>query len=361
MRVLHLPTNIASQISMMVRAQRVIGLDARGLVINNQIIQTGTGVRNFNTVAPRGHPVCARIRSFQRWAAVASAIAWADVVHWHFDARTLRADLDLKLAATLGKARIVQFWGSDIRIPEIAVRDNPYLARLLTEHPDDYLISYHRSRGVQERFARYGFACVVPGPELRAYVQPDLFPSPYRAEAVLDLAEFTPRYPDPAQRKPVVVHTPSNLSVKGTACVLAAVEQLKAEHNFEFRLIHNVPRAEALALTQDCDIMLDQFVIGSFGTAALEAMALGKPAVCYLTPSVAAALPTDAPYINANQENLAQVLGELLADGERRHEIGRRSRAYVEQHHDATVIARQLLAIYHELLAKKQGMRRGNR
>ena len=311
-------------------------------------------MRTFDTSSLTRYPVRRKLATLYRWAAIATAIRWADVVHWHFDGQTMPAELDLRLAARLRKGRIVEFWGSDIRIPEIAVVDNPYLARLLAAPDADYNISYRRSRGNQERFARHGFACLAPGPEMPAYVQCDLFPSYYHAEAALNLEEFEPSYPDPAQRRPIVVHAPSNLAVKGTAAVLAAVEQLKGRCAFEFRLVHDVPRAQALAMMRDADVMLDQFVIGSFGSAALEAMALGKPAVCYLTPSVVANLPPGAPFVNAGQDDLVEVLAGLLGDGDRRHTIGCQSREYVEQHHDAQAVARRLAAVYEELMERQR-------
>jgi hypothetical protein len=368
MRVLHLPTNDASQISIMARAQRAIGLDAQGLVIDPHIMQTSEGIRFIPPIAPNMSWARRRWLALRRLADLASAVRRADVVHWHSNTRLAFRDLDLKIVAALDKARIVEFWGSDIRIPEIATRDNPYLAGLLSGSeldPDgkvpSYLISYSRSRDSQERFARHGFACLAPGPELPDYVQADLFPSPYRAEAVLNLEEFVPSVPDPGRSRPVVAHMPSRLAIKGTSAVLAAVEQLKTRFDFEFRQVHNVPHAEALEIVRDCDILLDQFIIGSFGTAALEAMALGKPAVCYLKPSVMANLPPDAPYVNANPDNLAEVLGCLLAEGARRQEIGRRSRAYVEKHHDAITVARQLAGVYSELLSNRHGKPGGAR
>lgn len=84
-------------------------------------------------------------------------------------------------------------------------------------------------------------------------------------------------------------------------------------------------------------------------------MALGKPAVCYIKPSLVPRYPQDCPIVNANQDNLAEVLGSLLDDGQRRHDIGRRSRAYVEKYHDAHSIARELVGIYEQLLRKTRG------
>ncbi len=66
---------------------------------------------------------------------------------------------------------------------------------------------------------------------------------------------------------------------KGTPSVLHAIEQLQKRYNFDFKLIHGVPHAKAVAMVRDCDVMLDQFVVGGFGVASLEAMAMGKPVI----------------------------------------------------------------------------------
>jgi len=245
----------------------------------------------------------------------------------------------------------VQFWGSDIRIPEIASTDNPYSAHMYKLAKDSYSLgSRKRSIRAQSMFARYGFECIIPSPELLPYVQQDLFPLVFRTEAGLILSEFHPKYPDTEQRRPVVAHMPSKPMVKGTQSVLHAIERLKIRYDFEFKLIHNVGHSEALAIVQDCDILLDQFVIGTIGLASLEAMAMGKPVLCYIKPSLVDKFPSDLPIVNANQENLAEVLEALLEDGQRRNRIGRLSRAYVEEYHDAHQLVRGLKTIYQKLL-----------
>ena len=106
---------------------------------------------------------------------------------------------------------------------------------------------------------------------------------------------------------------------------------------------------------------MDQVVGGSHGLATLEAMAFGKPVVCYIKPSLVPKFPPELPIVNANQDNLAEVLAGLLADGARRQRIGRQSRAYVEKYHDAHDVARRLVTIYEELLAKSRRGRNGAR
>ena len=352
MKVLHLPSNNSSQTSATIRALRDIGVDARGLVIAGHPIHDSRGLEVLPDVAAPMKSLTGVLRRIPIWRSVLAAIKWADVVHWHFSSRVIPKNVDLMYTKFLNKARIVEFCGSDIRIPEIASADNSYIARMYKEHPEPWMSDNH-SRQVQLRFAKFGFECLFRHIELESYIQKDLFPKPYRTEARLILSEFEQSYPDPCKKRPLIVHAPSKKWVKGTDAVLRAVEELRTKYEFDFQLIHSVERPKALEIIRNCDIMLDQFVIGEHGVAAIEAMAFGKPTICYIKPSLVQKFP-DLPIVNANQENLAEVISSLLKDGQRRYEIGRLSRTYVEKYHDAHKIARKLVAMYEELLAKVQ-------
>lgn len=363
MRVLHLPTNIASQISVTVRALRDVGVDARGILWGNAPTANAAGIATFGSCSRRRHPLRGLLLTLAWYRTLRNAMRWADVIHWHFGLCTLPFQADIRYAAKLEKPRIVEFWGSDVRDPPIASADNPYQRRFYEQCPPSVLDAITRSaRKAQERFSRLGFACLISGPELKAYVDSRRFTGSYFVRQRMFLSEFEPQYADPNAPRPLVVHAPSHKGKKGTDCVLRVIEQLRRTHVFEFQLLHGVERSEALRIVRRCDVFLDQFVVGDHGLATLEAMAFGKPAVCYIKPSLVPEYPPDCPIVNANQDNLAQVVEGLLVDGQRRHEIGRRSRAYVEQHHDAHQIARQLIKIYEELIEKNRDRRhRGDR
>ena len=120
MKVLHLPRNTASQTSVMVRALRDIGVDARGLVLGRSRYHDARGLELFPSFAP-GRAALLRVRRATKWSwALGKAISWADVVHWRWGVPSLPFDLDLRYVALLGKARLIDFCGSDVRIPEIA-------------------------------------------------------------------------------------------------------------------------------------------------------------------------------------------------------------------------------------------------
>ena len=350
MKILHLPTNIASQISCSVRALRSIGVDARGLARTSADIQDHHGIEVAEP-NDKPNPLSKLARSISWRLKLLRAMAWADVVHWHWGNSTCKG-FDLRLAARLGRPRLVEFWGDDIRLPEIASRDNPYIAGMYGAHPE---LMPEWTPAAQAVFSGHGFECLIPGHELGDYVDRRHFPTHHQTMARLLLEEYKPSPPSPTRRRPLVVHAPSNKLRKGTEAVLAHVQRLARDHEFDFRLIHNMPRREAMRTVSECDIFLDQFTIGAEGLASLEAMAWGKPVVCYIKPAWLSRYPADLPIVVADQSTLGQALADLLIDGQRRHDLGIRGRHYVETHHDARRIASHLASIYQDMLRRHAG------
>lgn len=347
MRILHLPNNIASQISVTVRALRDLGLEGRGVVFKNASVQNVAGIENFQP-PPQHSPLMRPWLTLKWWATVRAAIHWADVVHWYFHWSVL-GGWDVQLAQLLRKKLVVEFWGSDIRIPEIESADNPYYAQILHQYEYSRLEGLSTSRRRQTRFARAGAAVIVADASLASYLQRDLFPQNYMVPQRVYLSDYVPAFPDPANSRPLLIHSPTAPITKGTAVVKAAITALTPACTFEFTLVQNIPHAQAKALLQTCDVFIDQFVLGSYGLAALEAMAYGKPVIAYIKPSMLSQYPPDLPIVNATQETLPDVLSELIQNGKLRRELGERGRAYVEKYHDAHKLAQQLVEVYRGL------------
>ena len=349
MKVIHLPVNISSQISTTVRALRALGVDARGLARNFSTIQDHAGIE---TVDWFGNPnPLARLWRGIRWRwKLVRGLAWADVVHWHWGDTTWK-ELDLLVAAQLGKPRLVEFWGDDLREPRLASRDNPFLARMYQQHPD---LANQRSQAAQDMFHRHGFLALIPGYELADYLDASVFSAYYQTRQRIQLEDYAPQFPSALNLCPVLVHAPSDKARKGTEAVLAAVKTLQKTHSFEFKLIHEMPRKQALETIAGADLFLDQFTIGAEGLAALEAMALGKPVVCFIKESLRPRYPQDCPIVVATQDTMIATIAPLLDNGARRNELGVQSRKYVEAYHDARKLAAELAEIYEHLSAKPQ-------
>jgi hypothetical protein len=56
--------------------------------------------------------------------------------------------------------------------------------------------------------------------------------------------------------------------------------------------------------------------------------------------------------VRTSRETLTEDLAALLGDTARRRALGEAGRAWVEREHEAHVVARQVLALYHEIGAK---------
>ena len=84
--------------------------------------------------------------------------------------------------------------------------------------------------------------------------------------------------------------------------------------------------------------------------ASLEAMAFGKPVICYIKPAVAALYPADNPIINATPDELEAAIANLLDHPALRLEYGKKGRAFVEQHYQPEQIAGELVDIYQQVI-----------
>ena len=81
--------------------------------------------------------------------------------------------------------------------------------------------------------------------------------------------------------------------------------------------------------------------------ATMEAMAFGKPVMCYIMPRVfEGGLSEECPIVNTNPDNLKEQLIKLITNPQLRHNIGIKSRAFAEKFHDVNKISGQLLEIY---------------
>lgn len=355
MKVLQLPVNIASQMQIFVKALQAAGVQARGLLGEKpSAINSSERLEvcyQAISDAPRFTPTWFRDRISGTVAAL-DAIRWADVVHYHFGTSSaLPAFRDVVWARWLNRLRLINFWGSDIRINEIECLNNPYYERVYPFVDRWAAAKREDSERIQRFWSDQGFHCVIGSESMIAHIDRRSFPEYHLIRCAIDIEEFVPSYPDPEKHCPVLAHTPSDQLVKGTPAVLKAVEELRRRGcKFEFQLIQ-APRAQALEMLRETDIFIDQLVLGGYGMSAIEAMAFGKPTVCYINPSIP--YPKDLPIVNATMDNLADHLQQLIADGERRQELGRLGRVFAERYHAAGLAAGNLKALYTQLLSKR--------
>lgn len=347
--ILFAPSNTASMPDITLQAlNRRSDINAKGISLGSTMYWSfGENWKIIELSSLRKHPF-KRIGQYLSYKfAIAKGILWADILMWHWDIDTF----EYYLIKLLRKPIFVEWIGSDIRVPEIVFRENHYYKDAWENGDWDYKMeSRERSHRIQKKFYQLKAmptVCV----EISLHLNRTFFPKHITFYQRIDIRNYHAAYPSPDTKIPVLVHTPSATGTKGTRYVREAIEQLRSKGlQFEYVEIHNKTRQEALNAILQADIFIDQFIVGSYGLATCEAMAMGKPVLCYLMDSVTQLLPAECPIVNTNLDNLLTTLETFISDASLRYETGKRSRAFAEQYHDADKIAVQLATLYKETL-----------
>lgn len=248
---------------------------------------------------------------------------------------------DVKIFNKFGKKCIVIFTGCDVRMPENVAQ---FKWNCCKECDSDY---------------KMHVGCILdtkPAKTKRIEDAFDLIVCPEEAALSLIKKSFNVLFPvnpelfkkniiPKTREKLRILHAPSNEVYKGTKYILKAIENLKPKYDFEFRKVSNISIDELYKEIEEADIVIDQMLGGFYGVFATEAMAMNKPVVCYMRPDLWEKIKSHCPVINANPDNLEDILENLLKNSDSLKAIGLKSREYVEKYHDAKVIAEQYLKI----------------
>ncbi|HLJ68730.1 MAG TPA: glycosyltransferase [Chloroflexota bacterium] len=328
MRILHAPANVGGHPIGLSKAERELGLESEVVIFEPDPFA-------FEVDRSLARPGIAPWRTAPaRLRFLAEALRRYDVFHFNFGSAlfpvwTLPIAFDeLPLLRRLGKTVIATFQGDDARPPEYS--QEPYSPELMPT-------LQRRRANARARMLRYAHRVFYLNPDLGRWLPGAAF-CPY--------ASFDPREVEPIPPRQdgelTVVHAPSHRAVKGTEAVVAVMDALRARGApLRLDLVEGVTRAEALARCARADIAIDQLRVGWYGGFALEAMALGKPVLCYINEE--SPFGEELPIVATAAETLERDLVALLESRGRLAEIGAASRSFVERHHDPRNVARLVL------------------
>jgi len=338
MKIIHGPVEIAGQVGITARAQRAIGYNSVSIVHTKHQF----GYENDSYIYDKSD---SRIKRYMKMSLfLKKYLCEYDVYHFHFASpfyryKSFYFDVNI-LKKMKNKKLFVEFWGSDVRLPTIEKQRNPY-----------FINSYNENDQInREKLKRW--ADITGGKVIIADHSFNIFLNEYFNDINIvghriEIDQIQPIYPDPNNRIPLVMHAPSQLAAKGTKYVKQAVENLKKKKlNFEYREITNMSHSQALKEYRKADIIVDQLCFGGHGIFACEAMALGKPVICYILPELEGGYPQGFPIINANPSTIETVLEEWIQRHEDRYKLGIESRNYAERVHDSKVVAKKIIEIY---------------
>jgi glycosyltransferase involved in cell wall biosynthesis len=165
----------------------------------------------------------------------------------------------------------------------------------------------------------------------------------------IDTAAIAAAPATPSDGPLVIAHAPNHTHFKGTHHLQAAVAKLQAEgFAITVSIISGVSNAEVMQLFARADLVADQFISGAYGYTALEAMARGKPVLCYIRNADCVLAAAECPLMQATPESIEQVLRWCLANRESLRAIGAQGQAYVQRHHSIPAVAGRFSTLYEE-------------
>jgi hypothetical protein len=221
--------------------------------------------------------------------------------------------------------------GSDSRIPSRHALRTPWSPYADPEFPNLAYLE-RKTRMVQARLGPYSGPLFATTPDLL-----DDLPAATWAPVVIDAERWTTQAPVMERDVPVVLHVPSAGPAKRSDVV---AEQLRPLHDagvVEYRELRSIPAPRMRQTLEQADIVLDQFGLGSYGTAACEAMAMGRVTVGYLTDRVKRTIQDQtggpAGVVSTEPDRLGETVRDLVADRGRAQALAKEGSHYVHKIH----------------------------
>ncbi|MGD9569050.1 MAG: glycosyltransferase [Sedimentibacter sp.] len=259
-----------------------------------------------------------------------------DVFHFHFGTSLTIDYSDLKVLKNLNKKVFMHHWGSDVRLFSKAVIKNPYVK---VKNSDE--------KGIIQRLTflgNYIENCIVSDFELYEYVK-DFYKNIYLIKQAIDIEQYQANF-KPKNDKLCIVHAPTSAGIKGTSYVIKVIEELKDKYDFDFKLVQGKSHLEAKKIYEMADIIIDQLLTGTYGLLAIEAMAMGKVVICWISEDMKDNYSNELPIISANPDTLKEKLEHIIKNKDMLEEVGKRSRRFVEKYHNSEMIVKELLKLY---------------
>lgn len=266
-----------------------------------------------------------------------------DVFNFHFGYGFFEQSLeDLMLLKRLGKTVNTFFHGCDIRDSKQVIEKYEFSACKAC-----WPVACNANRKQMREWARdHADHVFVSTPDLVEFI-PGAIWLP-QAAPVAVMRDNALIHEQPGRDDVIrIAHAPSAPALKGTDFVKSAVEQLRAEGlNVELVLLTGMSHDRVLKAIAESDLVIDQLLIGAYGVVAIEAMALGKPTICYIRDDLRALYPDELPIISATIRNLRDVIVEVVERRQEWRAIGEAGYSYARTYHEQAQVARRLSSCY---------------
>jgi len=103
-----------------------------------------------------------------------------------------------------------------------------------------------------------------------------------------------------------------------------------------------------------CDIVVDQFGVGSLGSIGLEGMYYGKPVLAFIFEDIYKELYGEKPPVLCaqNEEDIVKILENIVNEQDHIKEIGKKSKQWIEKYHSSDVVINKYANYFNNILEK---------
>lgn len=372
MKILHCPTSTGGHPWGLSRAERRLGQTSFSACFHQDYLGFPADLFIYNKEESK------LVQQLKCWKFLLSEAKKFDIIHYNFGLGLLPWGFSAKWVGMPGPAGIffrmygalcsaaeafilkekviaVTFQGDDARQGDWCVQN---LLHSIAHHDQGNYYSTLQNELNREKIRRFEKKA-----DLIYAVNPDLLRVLPSRSKFLPYAHLEPKKfkvsENQSKIRPLVVHAPTHRKAKGTEFILKAVDRLKHEGTkFDFRLVEGLSNEQARKIYAEADLIIDQLLVGWYGGFAVEAMAMGKPVVCFIRKEdlklIPLAMADDLPFIEAEPSSIYEVLKKWLT--KRKNDLaerGRKSRKFVEHWHDPDQIASGVIKDYQAVQKSK--------
>jgi len=342
LKVFHGLVNYGSQAGLIAHGLRKAGIDALSVSIADPF------KRKIDVELMQGDNYFEKIYyKFRNWIRRFYWFFRYNTFHFYFGSTLFSKQKDLPFYKLFRKKVIMEYLGYDVQLYQYSI-EKYLITNIRYYKPHDISLFDDITKTVRLKSeSRYIDKQLVCAPYISEFVHGSTI-----LPLAIELNEYKYSPKDIPGDEIVIMHAPTNRGNKGTSFIMQAIDQLQDKgFNIRTLLVENITHDELKLKYLECDIFIDQILGGWYGTACIEAMALGRPTICFIRDSYFEFIDygDEIPIINAEPSTIYEVLLKTIEEKHLLPEIGKRSREFVEQVHDLNVITNKLISIYRTL------------
>lgn len=268
-----------------------------------------------------------------------------NIFHFYYGKTLLPFQIDLPFYRLFGKKVIMHYLGNDVELYQWSI-DNYNITNMSNmftlEQGRVHDAKVMKRMAFQSKYIDYKIVCA---PQYSPFVKDSKF-----IPLAIDLKRFKFTKPIEFENELNILHAPTSRKKKGTAYLIQAVDRLIEEgYKINLDICENISHDELKERYKKCHISVVALMGGWYGTAGIEAMAIGRPIITFIRPSLfkyTDLKEEDLPIISANKETIYVTLKEILNKKYNLNQLSYDAHRFVNNFHNPKTITKEILEIY---------------